>query len=810
MTISYNWLCEYIPVNIDPETISKILTSVGLEVESMDRFEEITGGLKGLIVGEVLECEKHPDADKLKITKVNIGNEMLQIVCGAPNVSIGQKVIVAPVGSTIFPINSEPLIMKRAKIRGIESYGMICAEDEIGLGISHEGILVLPQQVDAGSFVCDYYKPVSDFIYEIGLTPNHMDAMSHLGVAKDICAWYSHHHNLDIQVKQPFSDSFLLDQEGQKESIKVSIADPSICARYCGICISDISITNSPKWLVERLNSIGIKSINNVVDVTNFILHESGQPLHAFDLDKIRKKEIIVQQVAEGTSFITLDGKVRKLFSEDIMICDGDQNPMCLGGVFGGSDSGVSEQTTSIFLESANFNSQFIRKTLVRHSLRTEAAIRFEKGVDISKTLTVLKRAALLITELCKGRISSSIIDIYPAPKFKNKVILTWDYLKKISGKYYEPTQVKRILERLGFEIESISDTEISMKVPFSNPDISIPADIVEEILRIDGLDNILIPETISISPSIEKMAFENDLKEKIATYLVGNGFSEILTNSITNSAYYQESELERSVKIINSLSVELDILKPQMLETALETVAFNLNRKSSELYFFEFGKTYSYENGNYSEKEHLLILISANNSKVSWKAVSPGKDIYYLKGLSEVIGKLSGVTGISFKEAENENFLKCLEIYLKKQRIGKLGNISKGLLNKFSIKQPVFCLDFNWLQLIMLAKNNKVVYEEITKYPTVYRELSIVVDKYLPYEKLEKVTLRSGLQKLKETRLLNVFESEKLGIDKKSFALSYTFLDKEKTMTDNEIDVMMEKLIVLYEKELDAQIRRG
>ena len=808
MTISYKWLSEYLPLEIEPEKLSSILTAVGLEVESLERYEGIPGGLKGLIVGQVILCEKHPEADKLKITKVAIGETELQIVCGASNVATGQKVIVAPIGSVIYPINGEPVTMKKAKIRGVESFGMICAEDEVGLGSGHEGILVLPEHLIVGSLVSDHFKPQSDWIFEIGLTPNRMDAMSHLGVAKDVCAWYSHHHGTTIKVKYPKTEKFSIDHSNEK--ISVSVPDSLSCPRYSGICLSGLKVKPSPQWLVERLKSIGLKSINNIVDSTNFILHESGQPLHAFDLEKIKDRKIIVKKLSEGTPFISLDGKNRQLGKDDVMICNGSEEPMCIGGVFGGLESGVSEQTTSVFLESANFNSTLIRKTLLRHGLRTDAAIRFEKGVDISKTVDILKRAALLIKEIAGGEISSEIIDIYPQPKSKTEIILGWDFLKKISGKDYSSKEAGAILESLGFEVIHFDEKEIKVKVPFSNPDISIPVDLIEEIMRIDGLDNIPIPNVISIAPSIEKLAFENALKEKVATLLTGNGFAEILTNSITNSAYYNEEELYTSVKIINSLSVELDVMKPQMLHTALECIAYNLNRKNNELFLFEFGKTYAKENENYKEQEHLVLFISSTeNSLTSWRGKAQERDLFYLKGLCEKIVQLAGISGLSYSFPENN---KSDELFVnhKKIQMAAIRSIPKNKLHQFSIKQPVFAVDFNWQELIRLSKNKNIKFEEISKYPVVQRELSIVVDRTVPYEHIEKVTKKAGIQRLSSTSLLNVFESDKLGKDKKSFALRYTFFDKEKTMVDKEIDNMMTRLMDLYENELQAQIRRS
>ena len=592
MTISYKWLSEYLPVKIEPERLSKILTSVGLEVEKMETFEEVKGGLKGLVIGEVLHTEQHPNADKLKLTKVNTGTgEPLQIVCGAPNVAAGQKVVVATVGTTIYPSGGEPLTMKVAKIRGVESHGMICAEDEIGLGTSHAGIMVLPQDAKIGTTAADYFQPYSDIIYEIGLTPNRMDAMSHWGVARDVCAYLSHHDKKEAKPLLPQSH-FKVDKPSLK--VDVVIENEKACKRYSGVCIAGVQVKESPKWLQERLKSIGLRPINNIVDITNFILHETGQPLHAFDYDAITNQQVLVKTLAEGTPFITLDEKERKLSSEDLMICDAAE-PMCIAGVFGGLHSGVTEKTTNIFLESAWFDPVFIRKTSFRHGLRTDAATRFEKGIDISNTVNVAKRAAMLIKEIAGGTIASEMIDVYPDPEPKKEVSIKYHYLKKLSGKNYHPDTVKNILQSLGFSLERDSMDTLTVAVPYHKPDVSLPADLVEEILRIDGLDNIDIPTTISISPSIEENYKAEQLKEKISNVLTGLGFSEILTNSITNAAYFSETELKTVVKLLNNLSSELNVMRPSMLHTALEVVSFNINRRNNNLKFFEFGKTYSY-----------------------------------------------------------------------------------------------------------------------------------------------------------------------------------------------------------------------
>ena len=808
MIISYNWLCEYLPETIEPEKLSKILTSIGLEVESLHKYEAVKGGLQGLIIGEVLTCEKHPDADKLKLTAVNIGTgENLQIVCGAHNVAAGQKVVVATIGTIIYPFAGEPMTMKKAKIRGIESQGMICAEDEIGLGESHAGIMVLPHDTAAGTLLADFFKLTDDYIFEIGLTPNRVDAMSHLGVARDVCAWLSHHNKKDTIVKTPFKNNFKPDN--QSLQMEVVIENAESCKRYAGVSIQGVTIADSPDWLQQKLRSIGLRPINNIVDITNFILHETGQPLHAFDADAIVGKKVIIKNLPEGTTFVTLDEKERKLSAEDLMICNAEA-PMCVGGVYGGMHSGVTTTTKNIFLESAWFNPTTIRKTSLRHGLRTDAATRFEKGVDISKTVVVLKRAAMLIKEIAGGKIASDIIDIYPAPKEKTEVALKYHYLKKLSGKNYHGDTIKNILHSLGFELIKEGDDEMRFTVPFSKPDISIGADIVEEIMRIDGLDNVDIPTMITIAPAVETLAHETAYTEKTAEYLAGSGFNEIFTNSITNSAFYPDEVLQNTVKMINNLSEELNILRPAMMETGLTSIAYNFNRKNNDLKFFEFGKTYSVsEVGKYTEDNHLTIYITGNKTADSWKAKGEKADFYFIKSVVEKIIHLLGLNIDGYTPSENINLSNALQATIKNEIVAEIGWISTSKLDRFDIKQPVFYADLNWGSLLNLNKKINIQHKDISKYPAVNRDLAIIVNKTTAFEAVEKATATIKINKLKSISLFDIFESEKIGTDKKSMAISFTFLDEEKTLTDVEIDGMMNKIIGTYEKELGAEIRK-
>jgi phenylalanyl-tRNA synthetase beta chain len=809
MTISYNWLSEYLPVAIEPEKLSKILTSIGLEVESLERYESIKGGLQGLVIGEVVSCEKHPDADKLSVTRVNIGQgEPLQIVCGAPNVAAGQKVVVATVGSTLYPSNGEPLTMRKAKIRGVESFGMICAEDEMGLGNGHEGILVLPATVKTGTPAAEYFAPYSDYIFEIGLTPNRMDAMSHLGVARDVCAWLTHHDKKEAMVKGPFKNGFKVDNQGRQ--FKVVLENETSCPRYAGVTIAGVTVKESPQWLKDRLLSIGLRPINNIVDITNFVLHETGQPLHAFDADKVLGDTIRVKNLPEGTPFVTLDEKERTLSADDLMICDGEDNPLCIGGVFGGLGSGVSDATTNIFLESAWFSPVSIRKSSLRHGLRTDAATRFEKGVDISQTTAVLKRAALLIQELAGGEIASDVVDIHPRPKAKTEVALKFHYLKKLSGKNYHADTVKKILQSLGFELIKEGMDELWVAVPHSKPDIALPADIVEEIMRIDGLDNVEIPSAITLSPAIETLGHETACREKTANYLVGLGFHEIFTNSITNGAYYSEEVLQVTVQMLNNLSAELNVMRPSMLETGLESVAYNLNRKNSDLRFFELGKTYATSGaGQYSEANHLCLFVTGQTGADSWQGKADKADFFYLKGVCQRMGDLLGIPFTGYRAASQPHLAMAVEAMHKNDHLGIIGLVDGSKLSAFDIKQPVLFADFDWDKLMRLTKKASFAYREISKYPAVTRDLAIVVDKRLAYEQVEKATAAAKVGKLTSVNLFDVFESDKLGEGKKSMAISFTFMDEEKTLTDKEIDGMVGKIIASYEQELGAEVRK-
>lgn len=805
MKISYNWLKEYLPEGEkfdpffnSPEKLGEILTAVGLEVEGIEYYESVPGALEGLIVAEVLTCEQHPNADRLKVTTVNTGLEILKVVCGAPNVNAGQKVILAPAGTKVYPVKGEPFQIKKSKIRGEESNGMICSEDEIGLGSSHEGIVVLPDDVVPGTPVSKLFPVYKDYIIEIGLTPNRMDAQSHLGVAKDVCAWLSHHTGQKAGVVTPLGKPFKVDDTSFKMNVEVK--NPELCVRYAGIVIRDVTIQSSPEWLKNKLKSIGLKLINNVVDLTNFILHATGQPLHAFDADKIKGKKVVVETLAEGTSFITLDEKQRKLSAEDIMICDGEDTPLCIAGVFGGIESGVTEQTKNIFLESAVFNPVNIRKSMIRHGLRTDAGVRFEKGVDIGKTVEVLKYAASLIAESGKGTIASGIYDLYEAPP-KREVYLSFSYLKKLSGKEFDHNKIKGILESLGFVISNSEEAGIRLDIPTSNPDITLPADVVEEILRIDGLDNIEMPSRVTMAPGIHDQSREFAFSEKISSWLVGNGFSEIFTNSIVSADNVKENE--EPVHILNSLSEELTTLRTNMLPSGLESIAYNLNRQNKDLLLFEYGKTYSGAEGKYIERNCLAIYCTGLVRRKSWNTPESPVDIYFAKGVAQ---SLFFLCGIAFEEDVNkEGHITFLH---DRKEIGTVMEVKNKDLERFGIRQPVYYLIIDIEVLRDITLSGTIEYKVVNKFPTVTRDLAMIVKQDIAYLEIEKVIRELNLKKLSGFRVFDLYENEKLGNNRKSIAMSFSFVDFQKTLTDSDTDAMMQKVIKALNEKVNAEIR--
>lgn len=814
MVISYDWLTRYLPVDneevkkrVTPEKLSQILTSIGLEVESLEKKENIRGGLEGLVVGEVLTCGKHPDADKLKLTSVSIGTDYpLQIVCGAPNVATGQKVIVAPVGTTVYPVTGDSFTIKKAKIRGVESEGMICAEDEIGLGTDHNGIKVLSTSLPAGTLLTAVYPVKTDYIFEIGLTPNRTDAMSHFGVARDVCAYLSYHLNKDIKPRSPLHHPVNTNDNGKP--ISIHIRYPEGCSRFCGMLIEHIEVKESPSWLKDRITSIGLNSINNIVDITNFILHETGQPLHVYDADKVAGRELIARSARADEPFIALDGKERKLNEGDVVIADSEK-PLCIAGVYGGLNSGVTSQTKNILLESAWFDPAHVRRTSLKHNLRTDAASRFEKGVDIGNCDLVLEHAAQLILETCPEGIPGKHIDVYPNPVTLRSVELSFEYLQKLIGKKYSPEAVKSILSKLDFIVKDFNEKKIVVDVPTSKTDIFLPADLVEEILRIDGLDAVVIPKGIFITPSIDQSYTANATKEKVANLLTGMGFHETFTNSISSTSFYNKETLDHSIKMINSLSAELDVMRPALIPSVLQVVAHNQNRKIFNLRCFEFGKIYSQSENNFNETPKLCLYITGNLTDKGWRSKPIVSDFFHLKTVVENLFTALGLNTASFIAGESDQFIHYSEIRLKKQAIGFMGEIHPEIRKSFDVKQEVYYAEIDWNPVLIHIAKQHVTFSEIPKYPAVTRDLSLVIDRNTHYGEIRDTVKQLNIPVLKSVRLFDLFESEKLGENKKAMAVSFTIQDETKTLTDGETDAIMKKIIDAVEKQNGAIIRK-
>ena len=799
---------DYFQQTIPHEKLNLILNSIGLEVESYEEYHEIKGNLAGLITGEVLTVEKHPNADRLSVTTVQTGNgQPLQIVCGAPNVAVGQKVIVAPVGTTIFPTSGEPITMKAAKIRSIESQGMICAEDEIGLGTDHNGIKVLPAETPVGIAVSSLFNPYEDYIISIGLTPNRSDAMSHFGVARDICTWLNHHEG--TKIKPIIRLTSVESAQAKPCPINVTIENQKDCRRYTGAYISGVQISSSPIWMQQRLKAIGQRPINSIVDITNYILHDTGQPLHAFDADKIKGVAIRVKNLSKGTIFKSLDEKERKLNETDLMICDGEDQPMCMGGVFGGIDSGVSAETKNIFLESAWFQPVCIRKTSFGHQLRTDAAMHFEKSVDIGQTFEVLKKAAKLILDISGGKMDTALVDVYPTPLQQPIIQLPFEYVKKLSGKSYAPSTIKNILMDMGFEkLEEATDS-ITVQVPSHKTDVHIPADLVEEIMRIDGFDNIDIPSTITITPATSNRENDQASREKISVLLTGMGFNEMLNNSITNSKLYTDEELKSSVRMLNNLSSELDMLRLTMLETGLETISRNINHRNENLKLFEFGKTYQRANKEYKEEDHLALFTTGVIQPVSWNNKEIDADLFFLKGVIKSLGLQSGIHPITFQHATHSKFDVVLEGSIEGTPLLTISKPNEQLLKQYDIKIPVWYADIHWKSWMDASRKSIIRYKEISKFPSVHRDLSFVANTTLTYAEIEKTLTSLSIPQLRSFGLFDVFKSEKLGKDKQSLAMNFVFMDESKTMKDEEIEKMMNKITTQIEKQFEAEIRK-
>ncbi|MXV13690.1 phenylalanine--tRNA ligase subunit beta [Hufsiella ginkgonis] len=799
MKISYNWLRQFIETNKTAEEISKLLTDIGLEVESLDHIQAVAGGLEGLVVGEVRSCWQHPNADRLRVTLVDIGaGQELQIVCGAPNVRVGQKVVVAPVGTTVHPLTGEPFKITRSKIRGEVSEGMICAEDEISLGHSHDGIMVLDPHAPVGRQAKSWFNLEGDRVFEIGLTPNRADAASHLGVARDLAAV------LRIPVKMPEISASIADDHSLP--IPVVVENESACPRYSSVTVAGVTVAESPSWLKEKLNVIGVRPINNVVDITNYVLHELGQPLHAFDADEIKGGKVLVKNCPEGTVFTTLDGATRTLSSEDLMICNAEE-PMCIGGVFGGLTSGVKESTRNIFLESAWFNAVSVRKTAKRHGLKTDASFRFERGTDPEMTVFALKRAALLIREIAGGTISSEISDFYPVPQPPATIAVSYKNIDRLIGKAIPHDEIRAILSASGITIKASLEEGLLLDVPAYKVDVTREVDVIEEVLRLYGYNNIEIPSQIRASLNYAPKPDKESIRNQVADMLTANGFYEILTNSLTRSAYSLDSEKE--VKILNPLSSDLDTMRQSLLFSGLEVIAYNQNRKSADLRLYEFGKTYQLDGEGYKESHRLCVFLTGMTSAGQWNQRLASHSFFTLKAVVDrVIGRLN-IKGLLSTDHADPNLQYGLSYRRGEKTLVSFGSVAKKALKLADNSKEVFYADFDWDLVLKTIRGNKITYKEVSKFPSVRRDLSVLLDRSVTFADLKRIASSSEKKILKEVTIFDVYEGEKLAPGKKSYALNFVLQDEEKTLNDQQIDATMQKIIANFEKEAGAEIRK-
>lgn len=809
MLISFNWLKDFIDITQTPQEIAALLTGCGLEVENIEEWESIKGGLNGLRVGQVLECVKHPNADKLSLCKVDAGTgETLQIVCGAPNVAANQKVIVALVGTKLFPTTGESFEIKKSKIRGEESNGMLCAEDEIGMGVSHAGLLILPDDLAIGSSVADYFKVTKDVVFEIGLTPNRADAASHLGVARDLKALLS--KEKQVELGMPSDDGFK--EVANTNPIKVEVKDLDACPRYSGVCINNVQVKESPTWLQNRLKAVGLRPINNIVDATNYVMMELGQPLHAFDADKIEGHKIIVQQLPAGTVFKTLDEVERKLNGSELMICD-EKKGLCIAGVFGGIESGVNDKTKNIFLESACFNPVSVRKTAKLHGLHTDSSFRFERGTDPGNTVYALKRAALLISELSGGKISSTITDIYPHPLQPFKVRLHFDYLQRLTGALIPLADVKRILQSLSIVIDNETSDFLNLVVPRFKVDVTREADVVEEILRIYGYNAVPLPKKMNSSLPVFNTESDLEWQQKLSYYLSAQGFNEILNNSLTKSSYHEllGEESKKPVELLNPLSNDLNVMREHMLFNGLEAIAYNQNRKQNNVRFFEFGKTYFNYDKGFNETAHLALWLSGERYDENWQQLNRKYDVYYLKSIIDNLFSLCRVDNKNLKIEETANSLysQSLKYSIAKKELAVIGIVNKTTTKKFDTQSTVFYADINWENVRPLLNSISQKVKEVPRFPEVKRDLSMLLDRKVKYEEVEKIAFDTEKTILKEVRLFDVYEGEKIDKDKKSYAVSFILLDEQKTLEEKQIENIMQKLMSNFEQKLGAVIRK-
>ena len=808
MRISYNWLKQFLKTDWTPEQTSELLTDLGLEVEGLDKYQSVKGGLEGVVVGEVLTCVKHPNADKLKLTTVNVGGDApLQIVCGAPNVAAGQKVPVATIGTTLYTEEGEAWTIKKGKIRGEESHGMICAEDELGLGKSHDGILVLDDDVKVGTLASDIFDIENDHVFEIGLTPNRADAMSHLGTARDLRAGLIQ-KDINLELITPSVSAFNVANRTLK--IDVDVLNKDLAPRYCGVTISGLKVQESPQWLQNRLKAIGLSPINNIVDATNYVLHDLGQPLHAFDAVKVSGNKIEVKTLKTGTKFTTLDGIERELHEDDLMICDAEK-PMCIAGVFGGIDSGVTAQTTSIFLESAYFNPVSVRKSAKRHGLNTDASFRFERGIDPNICEYALKRAALLIQEIAGGEITSDIIDVYPNKIKDFEVRLSFENAEKLIGEEIPKETIKRILTSLDIKVNNVTETGLGMTVPAYRNDVQREADVIEEILRVYGYNNIKTTTKLNASISTTSRFEDYKIQNIVGDQLVSQGFYEILSNSLTTPNYVSLSEQlkeEHNITMLNPLSNDLSVLRQSLLFSGLEAVSFNINRKRSDLKLFEFGKTYHNYNDKREEFKHLSVFITGNKTSENWVGTNKTSDFFLMKGIINSILERLGITRHNEHPITNDLFSEGLSFALGKNTLVDFGLVKKPILKHFDIAQEVMYANFKWDTILEVIKHHKIKFQSIPKYPEVRRDFALLLDDNVTFESIYKLAKQSEKQLLKQVNLFDVYQGKNLPKGKKSYAVSFTLQDENKTLTDKQIDKIMNKLQTTFEKQLGAELR--
>ena len=808
MKISYNWLQQFLKIDWEASKTGELLTDLGLEVEGIETKESIKGSLKGIVVGKVLTCEQHPNADRLKVTTVDVGGDTpLKIVCGAPNVAAGQKVPVATIGTVLYDDKGDSFIIKKGKIRGEESFGMICAEDELGLGKSHDGILVLEDDVTVGALVSDVFNIETDQVFEIGLTPNRADAMSHLGVARDLRAGLIQ-QGLSLELISPSVSNFHVDERTLK--IDVEVENKALIPRYCGISMTDIEVKDSPEWLQNRLKSIGIVPKNNIVDITNYVLHELGQPLHAFDASKIKGNKILVKTLEEGTKFTTLDEVERALHKDDIMICDGESNPLCIAGVLGGVKSGVTEHTTAIFLESAYFNPVSIRKSAKRHALNTDASFRFERGIDINLTKYALKRAALLIEEYAGGKMGSDIVDVYPEKMEDFQVFLSYKNVDRLIGQEIPRDVVKNILASLEIKISSETEGGLGLTIPSYRVDVQREADIVEEILRVYGYNNIEFSHKLNTSISFDSNK-ETKIENIVANQLSAQGFNETMANSLTKATYINLSENldeTHNVEMLNPLSNDLKVMRQSLLFSGLESVSYNINRKNNSLKFYEFGKTYHKYDTKYQEDKHLTLFVTGNRTKENWKETNKTSDFFYIKGVVRTLLSRLGIDNLRTTPIKTDMFSEGVTLSLGKTKLVELGVVKRTVLKEFGIKQEVLFADFNWDNLIRLIGNKQLKVTALPKFPSVKRDLALLLDDAITFKEVYNLSFQSEKNLLKEVDLFDVYEGDKLPDGKKSYAVSFVLQDENKTLADKQIDKIMQKLQLTFQKNLEAVLR--